>query len=325
MALLLTLFFTTFMAFSCSVALLDGDHKVVAHNLDWPYVEGIAIIHPRDESHQAQLDDQALRPLRWQSRYGTIIFHGSSPTQPVYGSADGMNEKGLFASILVMKRSQYPTPTGDTPVLDTTHWVQYVLDNYQSVEEVVAHQSTLQMVANTYKGHPMSLHLYIADKKGHKATLSYLSGQLSIHQDNNMPQAILTNDEYEESLAYLGHYQGFGGSKPLPGGYSSEARFVRVASFLKRLSKESITAHPIAMAFTLLNDSAEAPYTPMQTIISDVFDLTTGNVYFKSIFNQSIRKLDLNAVDFNRLDHPLFIQVHEEGNNQRRFNKTLHI
>lgn len=298
------------LSFSCSVAQIsEKNSTLIAHNLDWPYVEGVGVIHPRGVEHHAELDDKALSPLSWVSLYGNVIFHGRDETHPIQGSADGMNEKGLFASVLILNKSRYPAPK-DTASLDTTHWVQYVLDNFKDVSDTISGVSTLQMVANNYKGHPMRLHLYVADKSGNVAVFEYLDGKLVIHQKKDMTYPLLTNDPYLLSLDNLKNYTGFGGKKSLPGGYHSDARFVRMASFLKRLPEHIEDNQKIAIVFSLLSDSAEPPYTLMPTITSNVYDLGKGKVYFRTIYNQSIRVIDLSKINFNRLSVPIEFEIH---------------
>jgi penicillin V acylase-like amidase (Ntn superfamily) len=68
---------------------------------------------------------------KWTSKYGSL---GTA----VYDAAvaDGMNEKGLVASLLYLADADYGKADGK-PMLSISAWPQYVLDNFATVAEAV--------------------------------------------------------------------------------------------------------------------------------------------------------------------------------------------
>ena len=72
-------------------------------------------------------------PMRWKSKYGSVITSAYDIC-----STDGMNEKGLVANLLWLAESSYPQWNGERPALSIAAWVQYMLDNFATVDEAVA-------------------------------------------------------------------------------------------------------------------------------------------------------------------------------------------
>lgn len=119
--------------------------------------------------------------IRWVSKYGSVGTAGWD-----IGIADGINERGLFANLLYLTESQYPTPTptDSRQPLCLSLWAQYVLDNFASVSEAVAalEQEPFYVVpAISPDGKPGTIHLSISDAVGDSAILEYVEGKLSIH------------------------------------------------------------------------------------------------------------------------------------------------
>lgn len=68
-----------------------------------------------------------------ETKYGSIITSAFE-----IASTDGMNEKGLVANLLWLPEAQYPARDKNKPGLAITIWVQYMLDNFATVEEAVS-------------------------------------------------------------------------------------------------------------------------------------------------------------------------------------------
>ena len=70
--------------------------------------------------------------VNWTSKYGSVIATGYD-----IGTCDGINEKGLVASLLFLPESVYSLPGDTRPVMGISIWTQYVLDNFATVHEAV--------------------------------------------------------------------------------------------------------------------------------------------------------------------------------------------
>ena len=70
---------------------------------------------------------------RWISRYGSVTFDYAG-----YQMAwAGMNEAGLMLSTMALRKTRNPAPDSRPP-LQSAFWMQYLLDSYSTVEEVIA-------------------------------------------------------------------------------------------------------------------------------------------------------------------------------------------
>ncbi|NES90758.1 linear amide C-N hydrolase [Okeania sp. SIO2B9] len=170
--------------------------------------------------------------VQWISQYASIVNSSYDLTM-----VDGINEKGLVANLLFLGDTEYGTNQDqDEKDISLGAWGQYVLDNYQDVNEAVAcltknmssdhyqiispddqdndqgqivcdnqankplHIVTITLGADGLQGQKLALHMSLSDKDGDSAILEYIDGKLIIHQDSKYD--VLTNDPiYSEQLA----------------------------------------------------------------------------------------------------------------------------
>ncbi len=283
---------------SCTVMQLNqSSHIYHAKNLDWPSQTGVLVLSPRHKHRQAKLNDKADQAYKWDSLYGSAIIHGKKG-KTLGPTADGLNEKGLAVSALIWMRSKYPNQP-NKPALDSGHVVQYLLDTASTVEEALHQLYDLNIKEGQFQGAPMRLHYFLSDKSGDNAVVEYINGKLHVTKSHARP--LLTNDRYDDSQDYLKEYKGFGGTKPLPGGYSSKARYVRAATFLLRFPAHQVNFHEmLGLSFDALNDVAQPPYVSMTTEYTAVFDLTATTLYFKTVNNPFVRYLSFKDIDFSK-------------------------
>ena len=104
----------------------------------------------------------------------------------------------------------------------------------------------------------------------------------------------------------------------LPGDATSPSRFVR-AAFLKATAPVQTNGEDaILQAFHLLNNfdvpigiehpAGEVPDMPSATQWTSAIDLTNRKVYYKTMYNNTIRCIDLANIDFDKVayqSHPL--------------------
>ena len=143
--------------------------------------------------------------MNWTSKYGSVIATGYD-----IGTCDGMNEKGLVASLLFLPESIYSLPGDTRPAMGISIWTQYVLDNFATVREAVDElkKETFRIDAPRMpNGGPEStLHLAITDETGNTAVLEYLDGKLSIHEGKEY--RVMTNSpRYEQQLAINDYWE----------------------------------------------------------------------------------------------------------------------
>ena len=243
--------------------------------------------------------------IRWTSKYGSVVT-----TAFEAATADGMNEKGLVANLLYLAEADYVKPAANDKrlPLSISVWAQYMLDNYASVAEAVAHQRQEPFyVATTLTpdGEKGSLHLAISDASGDSAIFEYLDGKLVIHHGKQY-QVMTNSPSYDQQLALNSYWEQIGGTTMLPGTNRAADRFVRASHYMKTLPQTANNAEAIAGAFSVIRN-VSAPLgvaTPGQpnvaaTLWRTVSDHKNQRYYFESTRTPNVFWVNLAEIDFS--------------------------
>ena len=104
----------------------------------------------------------------------------------------------------------------------------------------------------------------------------------------------------------------------LPGDFPPPSRFVRAAFFRNTAPQGPDGFSTVTQCFHILNNFdipigiehplGEAPDIPSATQWTSAIDLTNGRVYYKTMYNNTIRCIDLAGIDFGKVAyqvHPL--------------------
>ncbi len=291
----IVIFFIVPMADACTEFKLSyNGQAVIGHNFDWNNPYAFIVINPAGiKRHSSSME--------WASKYGSATVNLAGPNHQVIPQAviSGLNQFGLSASILWLKSSSYPAASAQ-PILSTSQWVQYFLDNAKTVFEAIELAHHVEVEPTLFHQQKITVHLIIHDASGDSAVMEYLNGKLNIYHQNDFPVPVLTNTPYLESTQLLKHYQGLGGDAPLPGGYFTKARFVLAANFLKNLPTPHSTQQAVASAFNGLGYLIEIPGSSDPTVWSTVFDLTNRILYYRTIDNSQIRLVHLGHFNLSK-------------------------
>lgn len=309
--------------FACSRVLYAGNGQAVINgrNMDWPDAfNGTDLwFQPRGIKRDGV---STGKKLEWTSKYASIAAVTSfGPGQNAV--SDGINEKGLAANLLWLADSDYGARDANIPGLSVAVWTQYVLDNFATVEEAVKvlakppYQLDTRSITANGAVLKANLHLAIADKTGDSAIVEYAAGKPVVHHSRKY--AVMTNDPVLDSqLENLAQYDGFGGSKPLPGTIDAADRFVRASYYLKLLPKPGTYRQALAGLLSVMRNIAQ-PFSTVKDVShpnssatqwTTVSDLDNGVYYFASatspfliwarmdgfeLYGDSPKKLDLSA------------------------------
>jgi choloylglycine hydrolase len=213
------------------------------------------------------------------SRYGSVTFNQYGKEFPM----DGMNEAGLTVALMWLDGTEYP-PADARPRLGVLEWIQYQLDNHGSVAELIANAESVRIEG----GSP--LHYLVSDRTGASATIEYLDGRLVTHTGSALRSANLTNSRYDDSLAYLRGFTGFGGTKKMPSGSGSLERFARTAMLMNQAPGAQTGS---ARAFSILDSVAQG-----NTRWSVVYDAKNGRLSWKTRTSPAVKTLAYADVDF---------------------------
>lgn len=298
-------------ALACSRVLWadNGQAVLVGRTMDWPErMQDELWVLPRGMERNGLVEN----PVTWRSKYGSLVM-ASFPEKGKAAVSDGINEKGLAANLLWLDKSDYGPRDKKLPGLAISLWAQYFLDNFATVDEAVrsVKENPFQVVTftiTTSQGfvRPGKLHLSLEDKTGDSAIIEYVGGRLNIYHDRR--HNIMTNEPtFEEQQENLKSYQGFGGSRPLPGTSSPEDRFVRAAYYIKNLPRPTDLREALAYIFSVMRNVSEPYGTPVDPKHPDVYptlwrsvaDLTNGSYYFESTTSPYLIWADLANFDFS--------------------------
>lgn len=274
----------TIPARACSTfALRHAKHVVYGNNYDWSDGNGLVLVNKRNVSKSALPEPGEPNVPRWVSKYGSVTFNQFGRELP----ASGMNEAGLVVMLMWVHETTYPAADSRATV-NPLEWIQYQLDNFDSVEQVVSSASSLRVSSSIAK-----VHYLVGDRTGATAAIEFLGGRLVVHTGARMPVAVLTNHTYERSLLNLKKYVGFGGALPMPSGTSSLERFARAAAFTKNYRPTNDTS-VVNDAFGLLSSVAQDDFTKWGI----VYDPQALAIHFRTLKSPRVKRLDARALNF---------------------------
>ena len=243
-------------------------------------------------------------PLEWTSKYGSVVASAYDIC-----STDGMNEKGLVANLLWLAESEYPQWDGKKPGLSIAAWVQYILDNFATVDEAVSYveKGTFEVVSDMMPdGTRMAtLHLSISDADGDNAIFEYIGGELKIHHDKSY-QVMTNSPVFDQQLALNDYWKNIGGTTFLPGTNRAADRFVRASFYINAIPKVADTRTAVASVFSVIRNTS-VPLgitTPNEPNISStrwrtVSDQKNKVYFFESTIQPNVFWVNLQDVDFS--------------------------
>ena len=288
---------------ACSRFTYNGDNNLVisARSMDW--VEDMHSDLWAFPAGMKRTGGTMANSVSWVSKYGSVIAAGYN-----ISAADGLNTEGLDANLLYLSSSNYGAVLPDHKNLSVLSWVQYVLDNYATVNDAVEgfKKGDFNMIAPTLpNGDASTVHLSITDKTGDNAVFEYVNGKLQIHHGKAFN--VMTNEpSYDKQLALNDYWQNLKGVF-LPGTGQPEDRFVRASYYLSTAPKTSDEVKAVAAAFSIIRDVS----VPMSSVVTgkpnlaptiwrSVADLTHKVYYFENtdrpnVFWVDISKLNLKS------------------------------
>ena len=277
---------------SCSTFMLHTDDALlIGHNLDADRkVPGTIVINKRNvEKRGVSLQELmygAAPPnpdMAWTSRYGSVTFNAWGK-EFIDG---GINEAGLYIHEMSLPGTRFPEDD-ELPRMFMMQWMQYQLDNYASVEEVLLNLSTIVL-----DGWPW--HFFVSDRDGNTAAIEFVDGDIQVYTGESMPIPVLCNTAYPEELANLANYVGFGGEEPVRLQDKRTERFVHAAHMIQNAPPTVDEGYGFEILETL-----ERGLTQWSIVI----DVNQGIVYFRTSTDGRIKYFDMAHLDFT-LDTPV--------------------
>ena len=333
--LILTVFLCCMLAglhqvFACSRVVYQGPDSTIitARSMDWKAeIPANLWVFPRG---MARTGEVGKASVKWVSTYGSVVTSSWN-----IAATDGMNKKGLVGNILWLMESKYRTldELNGHKGLAISLWLQYVLDNFATVEEAVKELSKeeLVVVSSFIPGTElyMTLHLSISDKTGDNAIFEYIDGKLVIYHDKSYV-AMTNSPTYNEQLAISNYWKHIPGTTMLPGTNGSSDRFVRGSFYIQAIPKTNDPKKAVASVFSVIRNLS-VPYgitTPNEPNISStqwrtVADQKSLVYYFENVVNPNVIWLDFSAIDFSEKGNVLKLSLDKNENYAGESSKDL--
>ncbi|MCP4677555.1 MAG: linear amide C-N hydrolase [Deltaproteobacteria bacterium] len=266
---------------------------VMAANLDLLVpADGLVFVNRRGIAKENFREGIDGRKRKWTSLYGSVTFNVAGR-----GFAwSGMNEVGLVVSSAEDRSSEYPEPDNRAP-FDLGSWIQYVLDNFATVQEAILVDDSVRPVTD---GDSPS-HFLIADAKGDSAALDYVDGKLVVYTDKSLPVTAMSNMSYGRALEALKR----GGPRwwwSNPG--RSAERFATAASRMASFPGDSDT-NEIEYVFHTLGQVADQ-YTQW----SVGYHIGKRKIWFRTTKSPAAKYFSLDDFDFSCEAPLLMLDVH---------------
>ncbi|RJX72914.1 linear amide C-N hydrolase [Vibrio sinensis] len=310
----------------------DNDH-IQARTIEWGHndLNSKLIISPRNHTFTSTMPDQKSG-LSWTSKYG---FAGISVSDDRF-IAEGINEQGLSAGLFYFKNygslAKYDPNKTDNNITDMD-FVRWMLSQFKTVAEVEAALNKIKIVTVYFdaQGNPSpTAHWRVSDKQGNSIVIEIMDhGKINIHKNT---AKVLTNaPDYNWQVTNLNNYINLHpGSSPaqkindvdafsfgvgssfvgLPGDISPPSRFVRAAFYVNSAPKPQTSQQAVSQAFHILNnfdipigseftDKTHIPDLPSATQWTSVIDQNNGLLFYKTMHDSTIKRVDLNTLNFD--------------------------
>lgn len=259
----------------------SGDSLVFGWNYEFDCGSGFLIVNKKGLLKTSFVPPNE-KHIEWVSQYGSLTFNQWGKEFP----AGGINEQGLVVVQTTYVKTQFPKQDNRPAILDL-QWIQYQLDNFSTVQQVIESDKLIRISDNS-----VPLHYMICDKDGNTAIIEFINGRMVSYSNKELLYPVMGNDSYQTSLSEIIKYQGFGGNEIIPRNSNGPncANFIIASDFVKKYTTQN---NLIDYSFNILSHSSE----PKRTQWSIVFDTKNGTIYFKSLISNNIKTVHLS--DYN--------------------------
>lgn len=259
--------FNSLSALSCTTFVLKNDSSLVfGRNLDWVSDNGVIVINKRNVQ-KTSLVFPPEKSTNWTSKYGSVTFNQFGKEFP-FG---GINEKGLVIEIMRVS-GNYPE-FDDRTAINELQWVQYQLDNSETIEDVIASDKNIRISKID-----QNLHFLICDRFGNVAAIEFNEKGMKVYQGDALPIPVLENDSYSKSLQRQKT--------------KDNSRFTTASNMLEQFKAEPKTS-AIDYSFNILDKVA------LDGSWSIVYDIKNMEIHFITSSDKTIRKIRINDFNFN--------------------------
>lgn len=295
-------------------------------------LESNYVVIPRGHS-TTSFTPSGRNGLTFTARYGTV---GLSVVKEEF-IAEGINEEGLSAGLFFFPQYggyEHYDPMKNAQTLGDLQVVAWILTSFSTIDEVKEAVKSVRIVGLDSSA---VVHWRIGERSGRQVVMEIVGGVPHFYENK---VGVITNAPgFEWHLTNLNNYVNlYAGSAPdhrlsgeelrpiggnsgflgLPGDATPPSRFVRAAFYVATAPQRATGYESVLQSFHLLNNfdipigiehpMGKAPDLQSATQWTSAIDLTNRKVYYKTMYDNSIRCIDLSSIDFERVKyqvHPL--------------------
>jgi choloylglycine hydrolase len=303
---------------------------VTARTIEWAAepLNAMYVVVPRGQKQRSWLPDGTLHGKSFTAEYGYV---GIAVENDEF-IMEGINEAGLAAGLFYFPDyGQYmPYKEEDKSMcVSDMQFVAWVLSTCATIDEMIALLPTIRIIGTDPRA--STVHWRITELSGRQVVVEVINQQVKVHEN---PLGVLTNSpEFTWHLTNLNNYvnlasgsihqraigsldlKAFGGGSGLhglPGDMTPPSRFVRAAFFQSTAPRLDSPEQTVVQAFHLLNNFDIpvgiqfsnidlVPDMPSATQITIATDLANQRLYYRTMYNSTIRCIDLHTIDFDRV------------------------
>lgn len=172
-----------------TVAISQNKTTILGFNYDFYYGHGLIVTNRHGFKKTSIPVSESMLPITWISTYGSITFNQFGVEMPMAG----MNERGL--SIAMMYHEDGKFCSSSLAKMNELQWIQYQLDNFATVDEVIDNLKEFVPHEDVY-----TLHYSVCDSSGNTAIIEFIDRETIVIK--NPQYHILTNTSYAKSIQY---------------------------------------------------------------------------------------------------------------------------
>lgn len=309
----------------------DGT-TVVARTIEWGSsdLNSQYVIVPRGYVQSSYLPGGRTDGMEITAQYGYV---GLAVEQKEF-VAEGINEVGLSAGLFYFPQyGEYETfveAQKETSIADL-QLVSWILGSFRTVEEVKQALPKIHVVAIDPRA--STVHWRIADPSGQQVVVEIVGGKLCFYENK---LGVLTNSPgFEWQMTNLNNYvnlysggteaKSFGeiklkpfgagsGFLGVPGDVTPPSRFVRAAFYQTTAPQQENGPKSVLQSFQILNNfdipvgiefkPGEIPSDiPSATQWTSSTDIQNRMIYYRTMYNSTIRCIDLKTIDFSKVNY----------------------
>lgn len=326
------------------ISLRSRDGAVIAaRTVEWALGDAhhdALVIFPRGHEFRALTPD-GKNGLKWTGTHGFVSLTAYGEE---YGP-DAMNEAGLYVGVYYFPGYASFSKFEKSEVgrsLSVGDFMRWMLSSFSTVEQVKASLDQVRIVNvedPRFGGAPLPFHWKISDATGASIVLEIVDGgQIRIY--DALLGVITNSPDYNWHLTNLRNYLGMAGASKesvtldgrqfaplgsgtgllgLPGDFTPPSRFVRAVALTASVRPLETAEDAVFEAFRILDNfnipvgatgSADRIATDIAsaTQITTACDLKNRVLYFHTMDNRQIQKLDLRKIDFAAVQHQVIRQ-----------------